>query len=944
MDISENPSTPGSPTSAGFSTDRLPPNTSRNSDTYSDEEEAAVDPEIVRDEPEEVDEEEEGEDLYNDNYMDDYRRMEEQDQYESVGLHDSMEDERDLDQIMADRRAAEVELDARDGHMGNRKLPRLLHDQDADTDEDVNYRRPKRSRADFRPPRDARSVDDADGMHSSPGRSQHGFSRDDVPMTDQTDDEHYEDEEDDEGEFEMYRVQGTLREWVTRDEVRRFVAKKFKEFLLTYVNLKHEPGNFEYIRLINEMVAANRCSLEIDYKQFIYIHPNIAIWLADAPQSVLEVMEDVAKNVVFNLHPNYKNIHQKIYVRITNLPVYDQIRNIRQIHLNTMIRIGGVVTRRSGVFPQLQQVKYDCNKCGMVLGPFFQNSYSEVKVGSCPECQSKGPFTLNIEQTVYRNYQKLTLQESPGIVPAGRLPRYKEVILLNDLIDCARPGEEIEVTGIYTNNFDLSLNTKNGFPVFATLLEANYVTKKQDLFSAYKLTQEDKEEIEKLAKDPRIGERIIKSIAPSIYGHEDIKTAIALAMFGGQEKNVEGKHRLRGDINVLLLGDPGTAKSQFLKYVEKTGQRAVYTTGKGASAVGLTAAVHKDPVTREWTLEGGALVLADRGICLIDEFDKMNDQDRVSIHEAMEQQSISISKAGIVTSLQARCAVIAAANPIGGRYDSSKTFAQNVEMTDPIISRFDILCVVKDVVDPVADELLANFVVDSHFKSQPKGANLDNISKSNSQADAPAPVGPLDPEILSQDMLKKYITYAKLNVFPRLHDADLNKLSHVYAELRRESSHGQGVPIAVRHIESMIRMSEAHARMHLRQHVTQEDVDMAIRVLLDSFISTQKFGVQKALQKSFRKYMTFKKEYNDFLLYLLRGLVRDALHFEELVNGSSARLNYIEVKIEELQNKAQDYEIYDLKPFFSSTQFSGANFEIDEDHGVIRHRLAKGQM
>ncbi|MBA0683209.1 hypothetical protein Goari_024883 [Gossypium aridum] len=455
---------------------------------------------------------------------------------------------------------------------------------------------------------------------------------------------HIQDDDDDQAEFEMYRVQGTLREWVTRDEVRRFIFKKFRDFLLTYVNPKNGHGDIEYVRLVNEIVSANKCSLEIDYKQFISVHPNIAIWLADAPQSVLEVMEDVAQRVVFDLHPNYKNIHQKIYVRITNLPIYDQIRDIRQIHLNTMVRIGGVVTRRSGVFPQLQQ-------------------------------------------TVYRNYQKLTLQESPGTVPAGRLPRYKEVILLNDLIDCARPGEEIEVTGIYTNNFDMSLNTKNGFPVFATVVEANYVTKKQDLFSAYKLTQEDKEEIEKLAKDTQIGERIIKSIAPSIYGHEDIKTAIALAMFGGQEKNVEGKHRLRGDINVLLLGDPGTAKSQFLKYVEKTGQRAVYTTGKGASAVGLTAAVHKDPVTREWTLEGGALVLADKGICLIDEFDKMNDQDRVSIHEAMEQQSISISKAGIVTSLQARCSVIAAANPIGGRY--------NVELTDPIISRFDILCVVK---------------------------------------------------------------------------------------------------------------------------------------------------------------------------------------------------------------------------------------------------------
>ncbi|KAA0037697.1 DNA replication licensing factor MCM2 [Cucumis melo var. makuwa] len=913
------PSTPDSPTtSAGFETDQLP-HLSQTSDNYPDEDEAAVDPHILPDEPD-PDEEEEGEDLYHDNFLDDYRRMDEHDQYESLGLDDSLEDERDFDQIIRDRRAAEIELENRDAQFNRRKLPELLHDHDS---EDDNYRPSKRSRADFRPPAGARGYDDIDGMQSSPGRSQRENSRDDVPMTDQSVDDQYE------------------VEHVTMDAVRRFIGKKFKKFLETYVNPKSGNGELEYMRLINEMVLANRCSLEIDYKQFIFVHPNIAIWLADAPQPVLEVMEDVAKKVVFDIHPNYKNIHQKIYVRINNLPVYDQIRNIRQIHLNTMIRIGGVVTRRSGVFPQLQQVKYDCNKCGTILGPFFQNSYSEVKVGSCPECQSKGPFTVNVEQTVYRNYQKLTLQESPGIVPAGRLPRYKEVILLNDLIDCARPGEEIEVTGIYTNNFDLSLNTKNGFPVFSTVVEANYITKKQDLFSAYKITQEDKEEIEKLAKDPRIGERIIKSIAPSIYGHEDIKTAIALAMFGGQEKNVEGKHRLRGDINVLLLGDPGTAKSQFLKYVEKTGHRAVYTTGKGASAVGLTAAVHKDPVTREWTLEGGALVLADRGICLIDEFDKMNDQDRVSIHEAMEQQSISISKAGIVTSLQARCSVISAANPIGGRYDSSKTFSQNVELTDPIISRFDILCVVKDVVDSVADEMLATFVVDSHFKSQPKGGILDDKSINESQEDSQDTARPLDPEVLPQDLLRKYITYSKLNVFPRLHDADLDKLTHVYAELRRESSHGQGVPIAVRHIESMIRMSEAHARMHLRQHVTQEDVDMAIRVLLDSFISTQKFGVQKALQKSFRKYMTFKKDYNELLLYLLRELVKNALHFEEIVRGSTSELTQINVKLEDLQSKAQEHEIYDLKPFFNSTHFSNANFVLDEEHGLIRHNLAR---
>ncbi len=277
-----------------------------------------------------------------------------------------------------------------------------------------------------------------------------------------------------------------------------------------------------------------------------------------------------------------------------------------------------------------------------------------------------------------------------------------------------------EITGVYRNNFDASLNSKNGFPVFSTILEANHVNKKEDQFAAFRLTEDDEKEIRALARDERIRKRIVKSIAPSIYGHEDIKTALALSLFGGVSKDIKRKHRIRGDINVLLLGDPGTAKSQFLKYVEKTAHRSVFATGQGASAVGLTASVRKDPITREWTLEGGALVLADKGTCMIDEFDKMNDADRTSIHEAMEQQSISISKAGIVTTLQARCAIIAAANPIRGRYNPTIPFQQNVELTEPILSRFDILCVVKDTVDPVQDELLARFVVGSHLRSHPK--------------------------------------------------------------------------------------------------------------------------------------------------------------------------------------------------------------------------------
>jgi len=292
----------------------------------------------------------------------------------------------------------------------------------------------------------------------------------------------------------------------------------------------------------------------------------------------------------------------------------------------------------------------------------------------------------------------MTIQETPGTVPPGRVPRQKEVYVLNDMVDSARPGDEVEITGIYINRFDYFGNVKHGFPVFNTIIEANFIRRYTDE-DVVELTEEDKQYIRGLSREPNIGRKIVNSIAPSIYGHQYVKKGLTLAMFGGEAKDINGKHRIRGDINMLLLGDPGTAKSQFLKYVEQVFHRCVYTTGKGASAVGLTAGVHKDPVTKEWTLEGGALVLADKGLCLIDEFDKMNDQDRTSIHEAMEQQSISISKAGIVTSLQARCSVIAAANPIRGTYNSALNFVDNVDLTDPILSRFDILTVIKDDVN-----------------------------------------------------------------------------------------------------------------------------------------------------------------------------------------------------------------------------------------------------
>jgi DNA replication licensing factor MCM2 len=490
------------------------------------------------------------------------------------------------------------------------------------------------------------------------------------------------------------------------------------------------------------------------------------------------------------------------------------------------------------------------------------------------------------------------------------------------------------LTGVFTNSYDGSLNTANGFPVFATVIEANYVSKKDDKLAVASLTDEDVRAIQGLSKDERVGERIMASIAPSIYGHESVKRALALALFGGEAKDPGQKHKVRGDVNVLLCGDPGTAKSQFLKYVEKVAPRPVFTTGQGASAVGLTAYVQRSPITKEWTLEAGALVLADKGVCMIDEFDKMNDQDRTSIHEAMEQQTISISKAGIVTSLQARCSIIAAANPIGGRYDPSMTFAENVDLTEPILSRFDIICVVRDVVDPVEDENLARFVVGSHIRHHPSapptsGGGGESPSGHAHKAGAAEPI--------DQDLLRKYIIYSKEKVHPKLHQMDQDKVARLYANLRKESMRTGSIPITVRHIESIIRTAEAHARMHLREYVHSDDVDMAIRVMLESFIDTQKYSVMRNMRKAFASYLAYKKDNNELLLFILRQLAGDHLTFNR--NRYGGDLDIVEVPEQEFVEKARQISIHSLAPFYESELFKQHKFIYDRKRKRIIQQL-----
>ncbi|XP_071015447.1 DNA replication licensing factor MCM2 [Oncorhynchus clarkii lewisi] len=402
-----------------------------------------------------------GEELIGDAMERDYRAIPELDRYEVEGL--------DLDEELSElspgaRAAAEDAMRRRDREQGGRLRRGLLYDS-----EDEDEERPARRR---------RLAE----------RAAEGTGADDEEMI-----ESIENLEDMKGH--------SVREWVVMAAPRLEIYHRFKNFLRTHVD---ENGHNVFKEKISDMCKENKESLVVNYEDLAAREHVLAYFLPEAPTEMLKIFDEAAKEVVLAMYPKYDRIAHEIHVRICNLPLVEELRSLRQLHLNQLIRTSGVVTCCTGVLPQLGMVKYNCNKCNFILGPFFQSQNQEVKPGSCPECQSFGPFDINMELTVYQNYQRITIQESPGKIAAGRLPRSKDAILLADLVDQCKPGDEIELTGIYNNNYDGSLNMANGFPVFATVIMANHIARRDNKVAVAELTDEDIKAIVALSKDERI--------------------------------------------------------------------------------------------------------------------------------------------------------------------------------------------------------------------------------------------------------------------------------------------------------------------------------------------------------------------------------------------------------------------------------------------------------
>jgi DNA replication licensing factor MCM3 len=545
-------------------------------------------------------------------------------------------------------------------------------------------------------------------------------------------------------------------------------------------------------------------------------------------------------------------------------------RTLSSHHLNMMVSIEGIVTRCSLIRPKVvKSVHYNENKDKFHFREYQDQTMTNGVTTSSvyPRDDDEGnPLTTEYGFCTYRDHQTISIQEMPERAPAGQLPRGVDVILDDDLVDSVKPGDRVQLVGIYRTLGNR--NTNHNSALFKTVILANNVvllsSKSGGGVATATITDTDIRNINKVSKKKNLLELLSQSLAPSIYGHDYIKKAILLMLLGGMEKNLENGTHLRGDINILMVGDPSTAKSQLLRFVLNTAPLAIATTGRGSSGVGLTAAVTSDKETGERRLEAGAMVMADRGVVCIDEFDKMSDVDRVAIHEVMEQQTVTIAKAGIHTSLNARCSVVAAANPIFGQYDPHKDPHKNIALPDSLLSRFDLLFVVTDDIEDTRDRQVSEHVLRMHRYRQPgteEGAPVREQASqtlgvsANSQTDSQKPTDVYEKydamlhagvtvttgrgsakkhEILSIAFMKKYIQYAKTRIKPILTQEASDRIADIYVGLRNDEMEGnqrRTSPLTVRTLETIIRLATAHAKARLSNRVEERDAAAAEGIL-----------------------------------------------------------------------------------------------------------------
>jgi len=618
--------------------------------------------------------------------------------------------------------------------------------------------------------------------------------------------------------------------------------KQFLKFIKEF-----QEGNFayKYRDALKRNYLRREYHLEVNIQDVAGFDEQLADKLKQSPGEMLPLFEEAAKEaadeVTFPRADGETNV-EDIHVTLISEASPTSVRELKSEQVSKLVKIPGIVVAASGIKAKATRISIQCRSCrttipDIPLKPGLEGYQMPRKCNTeqagRPPCPLD-PFYILPDNCKCVDFQNLKLQESPESVPHGEMPRHMQLFVDRSLVEKAVPGNRVTVMGVYSIRKMAKFGRggeKGAVGVRMPYLRVVGLQVETEgtgrTSSNLTFTSEDEESFRRLAAQPGVYDTISKSIAPSIFGSDDIKRSIACLLFGGSRKRLPDGLTRRGDINVLLLGDPGTAKSQLLKFVERVSPVAVYTSGKGSSAAGLTASVMRDHATKSFVVEGGAMVLADGGVVCIDEFDKMREDDRVAIHEAMEQQTISIAKAGITTTLNSRCSVLAAANSVFGRWDDTKA-EENIDFMPTILSRFDTIFIVKDEHDEARDITLAKHVMQVHM---------------NAAADTAA-----EGE-LSLTFMKKYIAYCRSRCGPRLEQAAAEKLKNKYVlmrnssrEIEEEGEKRLAIPITVRQLEAVVRLSESLAKMELQPFATDSHVDEAIRIFQVSTLSAAQSG------------------------------------------------------------------------------------------------------
>ena len=587
-----------------------------------------------------------------------------------------------------------------------------------------------------------------------------------------------------------------------------------KEFLLEF---KDEKGNFRYVDDIDNMMPSKSKFINVDYNDLV-LHPDIESVFNESPDSILEAFSRAIKEILQERFPKYaKKIEHEIRARIANYPVQRSLRQINAEVIGKITSVSGMVLRASEVKPLAKELVFVCpegHRTDVILGHGL--SLTSPVQCSNPKCNHR-ELGVEPESSRFIDVQFVRLQELPEDLPPGQLPHYLDVTVKQDLVDNARPGDRVVLTGIVRIEQEkMSGVSKASSPLYRLRLDGNNVeflgSKKDKSYRTIQreeISQEDEKMIKSLSKSPDLYQQLIDSFAPHITGHEVVKESILLLMAGSTQRELQDGSKIRGDINIFLVGDPGTAKSEMLKFCVRVAPRGLYTSGRGSTAAGLTAAVVRD-TNGIFMLEAGATVLGDQGLVCIDEFDKMKAEDRSALHEVMEQQTASISKGGIVATLNARTSILAAANPMYGKYDPFKNITENVNLPVPLLTRFDLIHVIRDKPSKERDTKIAQHIINLHT---PKGIDQKSL--------------------IDSETLTKYLSYVK-RIDPKLTKEAEQKILDYYMKMRTVEAE-EMITVTPRQLEGLIRMATARARLLLKTQVEEDDAERAIYLLQNMF-------------------------------------------------------------------------------------------------------------